>query len=154
MRRFEALHRGLALVLQRDLGEHRDLLAERGACDQRAVALDQPFALEPAHPIEGGAGRQVDRFRQRLHGGAAVLLQQFQQLQVGPVQLHRGARLERLDRGEPAHQLLHQVALHVAVQQVLFRFLGQHRRFVEADVALLQQLGFGDQSPCRAACAA
>jgi hypothetical protein len=42
-------------------------------------------------------------------------------------------------------ELLHQVGLHVAVQQRFLGFLGQHGRFVEADVALLQQLGVGDQ---------
>jgi hypothetical protein len=52
---------------------------------------------------------------------------------------------QRLDGRQPAHQLLHQIGLHLAVEQVLFGFLRQHRALVEADVALLQQLGGHDQ---------
>src|SRR6185369_8336758 len=53
--------------------------------------------------------------------------------------------LQRLERGQPAHQLLYQVGLHVPVQQVFLGLLGQHRRLVETDVALLQQFGLGYQ---------
>eukprot|EP01038_Epipyxis_sp_PR26KG_P017827 gene17828-24898_t len=50
-----------------------------------------------------------------------------------------------LGRREPAHELLHQVGPHVAVEQRLFGLLGQRNGFVVADVALLQQLGVRDQ---------
>src|SRR6266536_1166185 len=49
-----------------------------------------------------------------------------------------GQALQRLDGRQPAHQLLHEVGLHIAIQEIFFGFLGEHRRFVEADVALLE----------------
>src|SRR5450830_407344 len=46
---------------------------------------------------------------------------------------HRHGRQHRLDGGQAAHDLLHQVVAHVAVQRRLFRFLGQYLRFVEGN---------------------
>src|SRR5512141_2053494 len=43
-----------------------------------------------------------------------------------------GRLLHRLDGGDPAQHLLHQVVLHLAEQRCLFRFLGQHLVLVEA----------------------
>ena len=43
-------------------------------------------------------------------------------------------------RGEAAQDLLHEVGLHVAVQQRFFAFLGQHFGLVERDVALDRDL--------------
>jgi hypothetical protein len=54
-------------------------------------------------------------------------------------------RVKSFHRRQPPHLLLHDVGQHVAVHQAFFGLFGQHGRFVEADVALLQQLGFGDQ---------
>ena len=52
---------------------------------------------------------------------------------------------ERLDGGQPAQHLLHDVAVHVAEHQGFFSGLGQGGRFAESDVAFQQQLGVFDQ---------
>jgi len=46
---------------------------------------------------------------------------------------------------EPAHELLHHVAAHVAVEQRLFFFLGQCGRFGKANFAQKREFGLRDQ---------
>ena len=50
-------------------------------------------------------------------------------------------RRQRLDCGQAPQQLLHDIGLHVAVQQAFLGFFGQHSRFIKADVTLLRDLG-------------
>ena len=91
-------------------------------------------------------------------GGGADLVQTFQlQKRVVAVQdiqafgaarqmglkllgaeLHGRLGLQPFDRGHAPQQLLHDVALHVAVQQDLLGLFGQYGGFAEADIALLR----------------
>src|SRR5206468_2888500 len=52
---------------------------------------------------------------------------------------------ERLERGQAAHHLRHDVALHRAKQQRLFLLLGQRHRLAVAHVAAEQDLGGRNQ---------
>ena len=78
--------------------------------------------------------------------GAAVMIQL--------THLGRRTRWDKADwlpvvspshRREASHHLLHDVRLHVAVQQLLLAFLRQRLRFHITHVALLQQFDFGNQ---------
>ena len=53
--------------------------------------------------------------------------------------------LQRSHSRKAAHDLLNDIALHLAVQQALFRLFSQHSRLVKTDIALLQNLGCSNQ---------
>ncbi|KAF1858399.1 hypothetical protein Lal_00014910 [Lupinus albus] len=93
-------------------------LVRRFQRKQVLVAGDHVEGREPLGEVP------VERLRPQLHGGPFSL-----------VWLGR-----RLDGSKAADDLLHEVRLHVAVQQRFFRFLGQHLGLVERHVPAQRDL--------------
>jgi hypothetical protein len=75
------------VVLQRDLGEHQQRVAELLEPEVRAVAGDVAGLLQPLHADQAGAGRQADGVGEVDVGHAPVLLQLAEDAQVEAVEL-------------------------------------------------------------------
>ena len=103
---------------------HRGLkhlkLADRGM----RLRLRSHFALQATYPIPAPQNRRS---------------------QDANLLTSRHLHLDTVNSCKPPHDLLHDVALHIAVKQPLFRLFGQDHGLIEADVALLQNFGIGNQ---------
>ncbi|MNZ88686.1 hypothetical protein D3C78_1075840 [compost metagenome] len=78
----------LAVVLQRNLGENSQRLAELVDVDLRRITLDITFRLQLLYPHQARAGRQIDKLRQLDIGDATVFLQFIEDLDIDPVKFH------------------------------------------------------------------
>src|SRR5690606_9723306 len=86
----EAVDAGRAVLLQLHPDEGLQAQAQRARVQARAVAGDHPGGLQPLDPAQAGRGAEVHPRRQFGIGGAAFLLQQGQQAQVGAVEFDGG----------------------------------------------------------------
>ncbi|TLY61961.1 MAG: TonB-dependent receptor, partial [Gammaproteobacteria bacterium] len=78
------------MVVQRDLREDRDGLAQLGQIDPGVVAHDVAGFLEPLHAQQTRARRQGDGLGQVDIGNAAVALQLGQYVEIDPIELECG----------------------------------------------------------------
>jgi hypothetical protein len=66
--------------------------------EQRDPALDHTRFGQPAHPAQRGRGRRSGAFGQLLVRQGGVALKQFEQADVGGVQIHREIMRRKVKR--------------------------------------------------------
>lgn len=79
------LDEGLSMLLETDVTEHEDAVANFLRVDNRHIALDVSEALKALLSLEGGRGREMDTRSEFLDRHARVFLKELKDATVGVV---------------------------------------------------------------------
>jgi hypothetical protein len=86
----EALKDVCRRVIERDLSEGEQLLAEEARIEPREIAFDESVALQAADALDARRKREIDGAGELRDGEPPIGLQQREELAVDPIQLAAG----------------------------------------------------------------
>ena len=86
------------LFVEGDPDHHHQVAPDHLGVEQRHVAVNHAFFLQPAHPPQRGGGGQPDFVGQLGVGDAGVALEDSQDLAVGRVEFGQGTAAGHIER--------------------------------------------------------